>query len=182
MEEYVDILDGNGNPTGQTKLKSEVHRDGDWHKSVHIWVINSKNELLIQKRASIKESWPNLFDISAAGHVSAGEKPITSAIREVREELGLDVSEKDFEYLFTVPQQITTNNGAFINNEFSDVYLVKTDLDLSKFELQKEEVAEVKFIPFKDLQSAIINKSSEFVPHPEEYRLLFEKLEGLFQS
>ena len=45
-KEYFDILDENGNKTGQTKLRSEVHRDGDWHKAVHIWIFNDKGEAL----------------------------------------------------------------------------------------------------------------------------------------
>ena len=47
--EYLDILDENGNLTGEKKLRTEVHRDGDWHKAVHVWILNSKNQLLLQK-------------------------------------------------------------------------------------------------------------------------------------
>ena len=48
MEEYFDILDENGKKTGKTKLRKEVHKDGDWHKAVHVWIINDKNEILLQ--------------------------------------------------------------------------------------------------------------------------------------
>lgn len=44
MEEYFDALDENGNLTGVKKLRKEVHRDGDWHRTVHIWIINNDNE------------------------------------------------------------------------------------------------------------------------------------------
>ncbi len=174
--EYVDVLDDNGNTIGQTKAKSEVHRDGDWHKAVHVWIINSKSELLIQKRASIKENHPNIWDIPSAGHVSAGESSMLSAMRETEEELGLKLSEKDFEHLFTATQRAVTNNGTYINTEFSDVFLVKMDLDPVKLKLQKEEVAELKFIPYKNLEKIVSAGDKDFVSHPEEYKKLFEEL------
>lgn len=71
-EEFFDILDGNGNKTGKIKPRTKVHRDGDWHKAVHIWVINHKREILLQRRCATKDSNPNMLTISVAGHLSAG--------------------------------------------------------------------------------------------------------------
>lgn len=174
--EYTDVLDLDGKPTGQIKLKSEVHRDGDWHKTVHVWLINSRCELLIQKRASSKENYPNMWDISSAGHVLAGENSIAAAMREIREELGLKLPEENLEYLFSIKQQATLNKGTYINNEVSDVYLLPLDIDLSKLQLQREEVSEVKFIHFKELEKIIMRTDNSFVTNPEEYRNLFSEL------
>jgi len=179
MEEYLDVLDENGNPTGRTKLKSEIHRDGDWHKTVHIWIINHKGELLIQKKSPDDYNFSNLFDISSAGHISAGEKSVDAAMREIGEELGLNIPEKNFEYLFTVAQKYRSDKLAYINNEFGDVYLIKMELDSSKLKLQKEELAEVKFMHYKELEKIISENNKEFIPHPEEYEKLFEKLRTL---
>lgn len=176
--EQVDILDEKGNPTGEVKLKSEAHRDGDWHRAVHVWIVNTKGELLIQRRAAIKENHPNMWDIPSAGHVSAGETAITSAVRETEEELGLKLEEEDFEYLFTVTQKSVTNNGTFINNEFNDVYLVRRDVDITQLVLQEEEVAEVRFILWKELRNILDEEGGDFVRHPEEYKKLFEYLEN----
>lgn len=63
VKEYFDLLDENGNKTGNIKLRSEVHRDGDWHKAVHIWIINDEGEILLQRRCATKESYPNMLDI-----------------------------------------------------------------------------------------------------------------------
>ena len=90
-EELFDILDENGNPTGKTKPRSEVHREGDWHKVVHIWMINEKGEVLLQRRCATKDSSPNMLDISSAGHLSAGDDSINGAIREIKEELATDI-------------------------------------------------------------------------------------------
>lgn len=73
-EEYFDILDSNGKPTGKSKPRSKVHQDGDWHACVHVWFINyEKKEVLVQKRVKTKDSWPGYYDISVAGHLSAGK-------------------------------------------------------------------------------------------------------------
>ncbi|MEK7187714.1 MAG: NUDIX domain-containing protein [Patescibacteria group bacterium] len=182
MEEYVDVLDEAGNLTGQKKLKSEVHRDGDWHRSIHLWIINSKRELLIQRRAAQKENHPNMWDIPSAGHISAGEDPITAALRETEEELGLKLETSEIEHLFTVAQTGVTNNGTFINNEFNDVYMVQKDIDISQLSLQEEEVAEVRFISFLELERAIESKDGNFVSHFQEYPKLFSELHRRFPS
>ena len=73
VKEYFDILDENGNKTGKTKLRSEVHRDGDWHKAVHIWIINENGDILLQRRCATKDSNPNMLDISWDGELTAGD-------------------------------------------------------------------------------------------------------------
>lgn len=177
--EYFDILDEKGEKTGKTKLRKEVHRDGDFHKAVDIWILNSKGELLLQKRSITKESYPNMWEVSCSGHIAAGEKSLPSAIRELEEELGISVEEKDLEYKFTVKEKHVTNNNTFINNEFKDIYLLKKDFNLSDFKLQEDEVSEVKFLHFKDLESIVNGGDKNFVPHKESYEKLFEILKSL---
>jgi isopentenyl-diphosphate delta-isomerase type 1 len=173
--EYFDVLDESGNSTGITKPRTEVHKDGDWHRAVHIWILNDKNELLLQKRSPNKDSCPNMWDISSAGHVSAGQTSIEAAVREIEEELGIKINETQLEYLFTYKIKNITNMGAFINNEFDDVYLVKLNLDISKVEIQQEELAEIKFMHYKQFEE-IAGKEKDIVYHKEEYRRLFEIL------
>ena len=74
--EYIDIFDENNNPTGQIKEKGKAHEEGDFHRTAHVWIINDKNELLLQKRSANKKSHPNCWDISGAGHIKAGESVI----------------------------------------------------------------------------------------------------------
>ncbi len=172
--EYLDICDEKGNLTGIKALKKEAHEKGLWHRSVHIWILNSKNELLVQKRSPLMDNHPNEWDISAAGHVSAGEDNITSALRETEEELGLKLSPGNFTLIGTI-QQRSAREG-YINNEVNPIYVVKMDLDLSNIKKQVEEVSEVKFIPYLELKKLIDNKDPYFVKHPSEYELLFSYL------
>lgn len=177
MEEYIDIVDDKGNPTGEKKLKSLAHKNGDRHKTVHIWIMNTKGELLIQRRAPTKENHPNLWDISCAGHISAGETSLRAAIREAKEELDITVNEYDLKYLFTIDSpRVVLNDGAYIDHEFQDVYLLKLDKDISDFKLQTEEVAETKWVPWRELRDVIHAGDSSFVPHMQEYDKLFMNL------
>ena len=174
--EYLDVLDKNGSPTGEKKSKADIHRDGDWHRVVHVWVLNSNQELLVQKRSEKMDTDPNLWDISSAGHVSADETSLIAAIRETGEELGLKLSSYDFEYLFTLTQQAILHGGTYINNEFSDVYLVTGDYNLAAFTLQKDELSGVKWIPYKELKQLATVGDPEFVSHPREYAMLLAEL------
>ena len=117
--EYIDIFDENNNPTGKVKEKQQAHEDGNFHRTAHIWIINDKNELLLQKRSASKKSHPNCWDISGAGHIRAGESVIDGAIRELKEEIGVKAEEKDLQYITTIK---STKNPK--NLEFQYVYLL----------------------------------------------------------
>ncbi|MCX6751787.1 MAG: NUDIX domain-containing protein [Candidatus Nomurabacteria bacterium] len=170
--EYLDICDSEGNLLGIKKTKKEAHDKGLWHRAVHVWIINSKKEVLIQKRSHLVENHPNLWDISAAGHVSAGEDYITSVLRETEEEIGLKLKPEDFIRIGIV-KNISARRG-YINNEVDPVYIVKMDLEVNKIKKQEEEVSEIKFISYKKLEQIIKSNDPTFVQHPEEYKLLFD--------
>jgi isopentenyldiphosphate isomerase len=171
--ELLDIVDDQGRPLNITKLRSQIHRDGDWHRTVHVWIKNSRRELLFQKRAPEKESFPGLWDISCAGHIAAGQTSIAAAIREAREELSVLIQEKDFEFLFTVKSRSIQHAGLFIDNEINNVYLVKKDFSLSEIHVQKEEISGIKWILIDNLKEELKLKPRDFAPHKEEYEKLF---------
>ena len=105
MSEYFDIRDWDGNRTGEMKEREQVHRDGDIHGTAHVWVIRSSKEtgrpeVLLQKRSEKKDIFPGCFDVSAAGHLDAGEDFPEAAVRELKEELGLEVKPEELERLF----------------------------------------------------------------------------------
>jgi isopentenyl-diphosphate delta-isomerase type 1 len=170
MQERIDILDDTGAPTGRSKAKSAVHRDGDWHLAAHLWIVTPDGRLLLQRRAEVKESWPGMWDISVAGHVSAGESAIEAVLREAREELGLTFSPDELRHLGRLRYHAVVNDGAFIENEYHEVYLATRDVDLDTLTLDPEEVAEARLVRPEELEQY------EVVPHPEEYALLFDAI------
>ena len=171
-KEYFDLLDENGERIGKTKLRSEVHRDGDWHKAVHIWIINNKGDILLQRRCATKDSNPNMLDISSAGHLSAGDDSLTGAIRELKEELNLDVKKEDLEYIKTLKRS-SKYTETFINNEFDDLYILRTDKKLEDMEYQKEEISEIMYVPYKEFKKMVQNKQPDLLRHDEEFEILF---------
>ena len=81
--ELLDICDEQGNPTGETVERDIAHRDGILHRTAHVWIVRNKDkgfDILLQKRSMEKESFPGLFDTSSAGHIPAGDDPVTSAL------------------------------------------------------------------------------------------------------
>lgn len=166
-DELIDIVDENNNPTGEKKMKSEAHREGLWHRAAHIWIYNSKGEVLLQLRAKNKELWPDVWDVSAAGHVSAGEEPIISGLREIQEEIGLDVKKEDLEFYKIVIEKVNFNNA--VNNEYHYVYFLKYDGDISKLKVQEEEVEKIEFLPIEEIRKGMADHTNKYFPHEEGY-------------
>ena len=101
--EFLDIRDKNGNPTGEVKERSLVHADGDIHGTSHVWIVR-KNEkgsydLLLQKRSENKDAFPGCYDISSAGHLPAGQDYLSSALRELEEELGIKAKPEQLHFM-----------------------------------------------------------------------------------
>ncbi|NLL12277.1 MAG: NUDIX domain-containing protein [Fibrobacter sp.] len=176
MLEFFDVINPDGTSAGYSLPRDEVHKKGLWHRTVHIWILNFNKELLIQKRSLQKEVYPGLWDISCAGHLSSGEDCCTGAIRELKEELGLTVEPGELKYLFTVTQHYESPDKLFIDNELTDVLLLNKDVVIDAMRIDKNEVAEVKFISIDELQKSVMERSPLLAPHEDEYKRLFETL------
>lgn len=176
MPEYFDVLDYDGNKTGQTKLRTEVHQEGDWHKTVHIWIVNDRNEILLQKRSANKDLNPNKWDISCAGHLSAGESSLEGAVREIKEELGIEVTNDQLQLLTTLKRE-SRYSLTFINKEFKDVYLLCFSVDVDKVQLQEEEVSEIKYVSVQEIKDMITKNDPTLIMHLDEFVILFDLLE-----
>ena len=167
--EYIDIFDENNNPIGEIKEKTKAHEEGNFHRTAHIWIMNDKKELLLQKRSATKKSHPNCWDISAAGHIRAGETVIEGAIRELNEELGIKANESDFKFIAIVK---STKNP--YNQEFGYVYLLESCNTIKDYIFEDNEVSEVKYVYFEDLEKMVADKVEGLLIHEEEYKKLFE--------
>ncbi len=180
-KEYFDVLDENGNKTGKIKLRSEVHRDGDWHKGVHIWIINDKGEILLQRRCATKDSNPNMLDISSARHLTAGDESLSGAIRELKEELNLDVKPEELQFIKTLKRN-SKYTSTFINNEFDDLYILRTTKSIDDMKYQEEEISEIFFVPYKEFKNMVENKREDLLRHEEEFKILFNLFDEEFDK
>ena len=147
--EIFDVVDSEDRVTGQA-TRGEVHAKGLLHRSVHIFVFNTRGELFLQKRAMTKDENPGYWDSSAAGHVNAGEDYRTSAHRELMEELGI-AGELRFFMKFPASQQTFW--------EHVETYLCTTD---QKITINLTEISEGQFWPLPELQESVQSNPGQF--------------------
>jgi isopentenyldiphosphate isomerase len=138
--EVLDLLDEHGHPTGETKARAAVHRDGDWHRAFHLWVMHPDGYVLLQRRSRAKDLAPGKVDVSVGGHLRAGEIWL-DALREAEEEIGLELRPGDVELLGTARSERAYPDGA-LDREFQDVYAAVVEgRELSDYPLRCDEVA-----------------------------------------
>lgn len=154
--EIFDIVDAWGTPLGDTISRTEAHEKGIRHRTAHVWVIRNcegRTQVLLQKRAANKDSFPGCYDTSSAGHISAGGQPLPSALRELSEELGITAAAEDLTFMGTFPIQYEKefHGKVFRDNEVSFVYLYRGAVDAQSLRLQAEEVEEVRWFDLDEL-------------------------------
>ena len=167
MSELFDIVDGKGTPTGEIVSRDEAHEKGIRHRTAHIWVVRKTGEkwqLLLQKRARDKDSFPGCYDTSSAGHIQAGDEPMESARRELFEELGIAAEEKelDFAGCFAIEYEKVFHGKPFRDNEVAFVYVYSKPVEISELKLQAEEVESVEWFGVEELQGALEPRDSRF--------------------
>ena len=170
MDEYVDILEPNGTATGQQILKSEAHKKGIFHPTVHIWFYTADGLVLIQQRAKNKDTFPLHWDVSVAGHIVAGEAIPDAAIREVEEEIGVHITSDDLQEIGVFKSE-QRPKAYWFDNEFHHTFLCLLTVPLDQLTKQDSEVAALKLISVTDLETEVIkfHGTHSFVPHMEAY-------------
>lgn len=181
--EYFDVLDEAGRKTGETISRIEAHRSGACHRVVQVWIMNSKNELLLQKRSANKDTRANCWYVSMGGHISAKESNELTILRELREELGFDAAPytDKIKYLYTF-HEVCNYDNKIVDNEIYDVYLMRHEIDLKDLVLQEEEVAEVRWEDYEDFKAAVLREDSSYVIHREGFALLLCHLDEIIHG
>ena len=175
MDELIDILTPEGKSTGKTALKSEAHKNGWFHATVHIWLFTKDEKILLQKRALTKKVFPGLWDISVAGHIAAGESILSAAKREVFEEIGLILNANELIKIGTRIHQVTHANG-IQDNEHHHVFIAELKVPVQKLIIQKEEVEEIKLFDLsvlrdtKNLENVLLSRFHNY------YCMVYDKI------
>jgi isopentenyldiphosphate isomerase len=190
VDEKIDVLDDRGLMTGEVVWKSEAHRLGLWHRCFHCWIASPETPsggpyLFVQRRAAEKETWPDRLDVTVGGHLGVGEEALEGGLREIKEELGLQVAAGDLMPLGTRRAELELPTG--IDREFQEVFLLVRSLSPKDLRLQKEEVAAVARLRLDDVEalregsevpaeewtdektSAISVRPADFVPGEDDY-------------
>lgn len=150
MEEYLDIVNENDQVIGRDTRKN-VHKNYQIHRGIHVFVLNSKGKLLIQKRSTKKDYYPGYYDASVGAQVLSGESYREAAIRETQEELGLTPKKltKICDYKSYSDRQRENRRLFAYNHE-------------GPFKPDKKEVEFVKFFPIKTIQKEIKKGKMKF--------------------
>ena len=155
--EYFDVVNENGEPTGETVSREHAHRDGILHRTTHVWLVRENGggrcQILLQKRSREKDSFPGLYDTSSAGHIPAGDEPLESALRELREELGIEATAEQLAYAgkFRIQYEKVFHDQLFRDNEVTEVYVYTEPVETEKLVLQESEVEEVRWFDLNEV-------------------------------
>ncbi len=175
--ETFDVVDDNGNPTGKTVDRKTAHREGIPHRTAHVWIVRKRNariEILLQKRCMWKDSFPGCYDISSAGHIPAGVDYIPSALRELKEELGLTVNPEELVECGQKKLVIRTqfHGEPFVDYQISRIFLLWRDFEESEITLQKEEIDSIMWMDFEACKQAVEKNTIPNCIDMEELQML----------
>ena len=165
--EFLDIVDESGRPTGAIISREIAHTDGILHRTAHVWVVRKTGQgydILLQKRSEEKDSFPGLYDTSSAGHIPAGDEPLESAMRELKEELGITTISDQLHYAgsFRIQFEKEFHGRMFRDNEVTWVYVYDKSIDISTLKLQESEVSEVRWFDLDEVWNEIKTDRSRF--------------------
>ena len=144
-DELFDVVNADGTPTGEVKRRADVHRDGDWHRAVHVWIYGFDATgpfILFNWRSLQKDTMPGRLDVTVGGHLGAGES-VSDAFREIEEEIGAGLDPDRFEFLFKRQAIGDTER------EVQDVFLVRDDRDLVSYHPNPAELAGLVRLPLE---------------------------------
>ncbi len=162
-DEPFDVITADGMPTGRVKPRASIHRDGDWHRALHVWVAGRDAQgrpfLTFQRRAAGKDTWPNRFDATVGGHFRAGET-LAETLREIEEEIGIAPLGLALRHLGT---RVCANESApdIIDRELQEVYLLLDDRPLTAFRPNPAELAALVRFPLHALIPFLAGDTAE---------------------
>ena len=135
MAEFWDVLDRDGNKTGLLRERGPMKK-GEYHLIVHVWIINEKGDFLLSKRAPNKMPHAGFWE-STGGSAVAGDDSLQTALKEVKEELGITLDPKNGEVFKHYARHFENGSGDFV-----DVWLFRQEVDLSEVVFQVDETCD----------------------------------------
>ena len=175
--EFLDVINDKGEKTGEVVTREYAHKNGILHRVIHVWIINDKHELLIQRRSATKEWAPNKLYVSMGCHIISGEDNFQAIIREMDEELGIDARPlmDGLKHIYAFRERCEMDG--MVEDEIYDVYILKLDVDADALNLQDEEVASVQWMAYPKFRQMILAHDPEFVDHGDNYLPLIAALD-----
>jgi 8-oxo-dGTP pyrophosphatase MutT (NUDIX family) len=149
-DELWDVLDAQRRPTGRTHRRGAPMPEGDYHLIVHVWIVNSRGELFITRRAPTK-GWP-LFWETPGGSATAGEDSLAAALREAEEETGIALLPGNGQCVFSLLRE----------DNFCDVWLFRQEVSLAQFVPQPGETIDAMLADAAQIRE--MTRDGRFIP------------------
>jgi|GEM_PF-356544 len=155
----VEIVNDFERPVGRIITVIKAHKSGAWHKAVGLYIVNDKNQVLLQKRSRFKSTYPGLWDATCGGHIRAGETALDCAIREAHDHLGLQLSHDDVEFIGSA-KTVDVNSHKW-DRHFNKHFVAFKNVDLKKLHLLEHEVDDAKWVDFDDFKESISKRDKQ---------------------
>ena len=170
-KEYLDIVDENDNIIGR-ETREKVHQEGLLHREVHVYFITPKKEIVFQHRTKDKDLYPNLLDATVGGHVDAGDNYSFSAIKEIKEETGLEVKLENLIFLNKERKRSSydpqTNK---LNNTWKEIYIYNFNGQLSDLKVEKGKALGFELWSVEKLKNIREEEKKRFIPYVVDFVL-----------
>jgi isopentenyl-diphosphate delta-isomerase type 1 len=150
--EWFDVVDALDRPIGKER-REVVHARKLFHRAIHVFVLDAAGRMLVQKRSSAKDSAPGLWCSSCSGHLDAGEDYLAAAVRELEEELGLEIRPEDLSQILSVSPCMETGW------EFCRLFFLKTD---GPYVFEPSEITELRSLALNELDGWVASGFDEF--------------------
>ena len=168
QQEILDIVDMNGEPTGESFTRQEIHDRGLLHRTAHIWIYSPEGKLLLQKRSKTKRDNPGLYDTSSSGHILAGLSPKEGALEELNDELGITEQNGKLEYVKKVYEDRASSTMLKSHRMIAFVYFMALPED-TKFTFNDGETDSVEWIELEAFKDLMLNHEGRAVSREKEY-------------
>ena len=175
--EYLDILDENGNKTGEKDTRENIHKLGLLHSEVAAFIYTATGKVILQKRKSNKATYAGVWSVTG-GHVLEGENNEDAIIREIKEELNLNIEKEKVIFVTTYKSKKVKDD--LINNKFFSIYNVEiSENQFSKIKIQKEELEDIKLFSIEEIESIMNSGDKQYkFPQNSEMAIKLIKKEG----
>lgn len=152
-DEPFDVVNADGTPAGAIKPRGQIHRDGDWHRALHVWVAGIDEAgapfLMFQRRSPRKDTWPDRYDATVGGHYRAGET-LAETMREIEEEIGINPAGLELRPL-GIRVCADESQPNVVDRELEDVFLLRDDRPLPAYRPHPVELAALVRFPLAAL-------------------------------
>lgn len=178
--EMLEVIDENDSVIG-LETRGKIHADGLLHREIHIWFMTPQGEIVFQHRAKDKDTYPDKLDATVGGHVEPNMSYEETAIKECKEETGLDIDLKNLVFLTKMKKRTVDEATGLINNTIRTQYAYLYDGSIENLVIEKGKAIGFEAWKIDTLSRLSETDKSRFIPAilSDEFLSLFNKARGL---